>query len=147
VLLVRRGDHRERVADGAVAETERRRVRDRRPEQRGEAVQPLGGELERTVVARCAHRAARSGVEGDDPLLGAALDAAPDVRQEPGEPEQLELEREDDRVVSGAPAGLGLALVERVEKAGRARNARSFCSSSVNSRSIASRPTSPTWRR
>ena len=42
---------------------------------------------------------------------GAALDAGPDMRQVAGEPEQLELEREHERVERGAAVG-GRGLVD-----------------------------------
>ena len=58
------------------------------------------------VVACRAHRTSRRRREGDDPLLRTAFDAALEMRQEALEPEQLQLEREDERIESGPPARL-----------------------------------------
>ena len=82
MLLVRGRHDRQGVADGAVAETERRSVGDRRPEERRQAVEALGRQLERAAVARRAQRTARGGIERDETLRRSALDAAADVRQE-----------------------------------------------------------------
>ena len=57
-------------------------------------------------------------MERNETCFGAALDAASEVRQEPGEPEELQLEGEDERVERG-PARLRIAGVQSVEEPGQ----------------------------
>ena len=92
-----------------------------------------------------AHRAARARREAEQ-VGRAALDARRHVRQVAREPQQLQLEREPERVEhrdrrrpASRRAGRGTASI--------ASNARAFGSGSTNRRSIASAPISPTARR
>ena len=111
----------ERVAARAVGERRADRVGERRREQLLDRREPLGREPQRVPRVHAADRAARARREADELRVRAALDAARQVRQVAGEPEQLQLERERERVErrarlrSAAPrrAGRGTARARR----------------------------------
>ena len=78
---------------------------------------PVGREEDRLVGrARRAHRAAGTGEVADEPVRSAALDAALEVRDVAGEPQQLELERERDRIERGTSARARRDRVDRGEE-------------------------------
>ena len=105
---------------------------------------PSGESASAPGAVRAADGAAGPRQVADERRAGTALDAAREVRQVAGEPEQLELERERERIERRRGVAGG-GLVEHVEEARRApSNARSFASCSANRRSIASAPISPT---
>ena len=123
VVLVRAVTTRERVARRALGQPERRGVGERAREQRLDPGDALGAERERLRLRRAgaADRAARARRVADERrVVGAAFGAARQVRQVAGEPEQLELEREPERVERRA-LGRVRRLVEQVEEARRAR--------------------------
>src|SRR5581483_10017986 len=109
----------ERVARGALAELQRRRVGERAREQRLDPLDPVGTERDRVglVRARAAHRTAGARRVADERrVVGPTLRAARQMRQVAGEPEQLQLERERERV-ERRPLRRVRALVEDVEEA------------------------------
>ena len=116
VLLVRRRDHGQRVAARAIGERRADRVGERRREQRSIAASPSAER--RSAPARMvgADRAAGAGREADELGVRAALDAARQVRQVAGEPQQLQLEREPERVERRPAAGDRRRVVEQVEE-------------------------------
>src|SRR5205085_11248540 len=73
-------------------------------------------EARRTGRVHAAHGAARASGERLERVGRTALDAARQVRQVPGEPEQLQLEAEDERI-DGRSCRRGGRLVEQVEEA------------------------------
>src|SRR5207248_5571261 len=83
----------------ALTEREGGSVRKWPREQTLDAGDSRGAEGNRTVRARTADRAAGTRRVADERAIGvAALGTARQVRQVPGEPEQLQLKRERDRV-------------------------------------------------
>src|SRR5262245_60829946 len=95
VVLVRRRDHAERFACCARRD---RRVRQRGREQALDAQDAFSRQRQRARAAALADRAAGRGRVADERPLGPALGTARQVRQVAGEPEQLQLEREHERV-------------------------------------------------
>ena len=92
------------VAQGPFAETEPPGLRERAPEERQERPEPLRREEDGLVGrTRRADGAAGARQVADQGLSAAALDAALDVRDVAGEPEQLQLKGERQRVERGAP--------------------------------------------
>ena len=89
--------------------------------------------------AACAREVAR------ERRAGAAFGAALRVRLVAGEPEELELEGECERVLRG-PRGRGSSTSQSRNRV-TASKARAFASCSGKRRSIASAPTSPTESR
>ena len=100
VVLVGRADDRERLArrlrpPSAIAAASASGVRS---SAWMPAIPSLRESDRARARARAADRPACSGQIADELLLGAALDAAAEVRQVAGEPQELELEREHERV-------------------------------------------------
>ena len=107
MVLVRGGDHPQDVALRPLRETELRGVGQRPREERLDPRDPVGSECERFGRRRATRADSASGARrvADERLpLRAALGAGGDVRQVAGQPEQLELEREPERV-EGRPVG------------------------------------------
>jgi len=149
VVLVRGGDHPQDFALRPLREPELRGVGKRLGEERPDPRDTVGGERKRFGRGRAPLADGTAGARGiaDERVpCGATLGAGSDVRQVARQPEQLELESEPERV-EGRPLGGVRRGVEEVEKAGECRNARSFASSSLNRRSIASAPIIPTENR
>src|SRR3954452_6289652 len=121
VVLVRGGDDAERVAGCAFAEARVLRRGERLSQQRLDAADPRGRERQGPDAARTADRAAGLRRVADERrVVRAALRAAGQVGQVAGHPEQLELERERERVEGGARRARA-GLVQRVEET-RQRN-------------------------
>ena len=97
------------------------RVGHRRRDQRRDPAQPVRRERDRAAAAVGADRAAGGGGEADEPLFRPALDAAVEVRHVAGEPEQLQLEREHERVERRPRRSARGDHVEPVEKARQRR--------------------------
>ena len=115
--LVRRDDDGERVAQGALAEPEPVRVGERAPDEREHSPEAVGREEHRLVGrARRAHRPAGAREVADEPVHAAALDAALEMRDVAGEPQELELERERDRIERGTSARARPDRVHRREE-------------------------------
>src|SRR5919204_733767 len=99
VELVRGHDHGERLACGPFPERECVRLRERAQEEGAHAAEALGRELDRLVRGtRRADRATRAREVADERFRRAAFDAGIEVREVAGEPEELELKAERERV-------------------------------------------------
>ena len=98
---------------------ELRCIGERPREERLDPCDPVGAERERLGRRRATLADSASGARrvADERLpLRAALGAGGDVRQVAGQPEQLELEREPERV-EGRPVGGVRRVVEKIEEA------------------------------
>ena len=116
MVLVRGRHDGVRVALSPLAETGCRSGRDRRVEQHPHPVDALGRQRDPTRIATAAGPATRCGEERDERVGRTAFDAGLEVRHVAGDPEQLELKREDDRVERRAGSTLQGSLVESIEK-------------------------------
>jgi hypothetical protein len=94
-----------------------RRVAERAPDESEHRPEALGREEHRLVGrARCADGAAGPREVPDERVGSAALDAALEVRHVPGEPKELQLEREREWIEPGAAAQAGGDRVHRGEE-------------------------------
>ena len=145
MVLVRRGDDAERVPRAAVGQAGVVRVDERR---RDAASRSRAGSRPRARSScrrsRRRRRRLRAARKPTRPSSSPAFGAAVEVRHVAGEPEQLQLEREPERIEAGLADARAGSASSRSRKRVSAANARSFASCSVKSRSIASAPTSPT---
>ena len=116
VILVRRRDDAERVAAGARRQPGVVRLGERLPKQRVDPAEAVGRKPPLAAPrATAAHDAAGRGRVGDQILCGAALGAVAKVGEIPREPEELELEREAERVEH--VVALGRRVVQDVQEA------------------------------
>src|SRR5207237_9014284 len=97
VVLVRRGDHAQRLARRALGDLG---LGERRAEQALDPADALGREGQRVGAAPLADCTARTGRVADERAVRPALGAARQMGQVSREPEELQLEREDERVES-----------------------------------------------
>ena len=107
-------------------------------------VHALGRERDAAGIAGAARAAAGGGEKGNERIGRSTLDARLEVRRVAGDPQQLELEREHDRVERGAHPRPGRNAVERLEEPRHAVKAFSFAScwgtAATSPRARSSRP-------
>ena len=115
VELVARGDHRERLPPGALPE--RGCIGERRAQERLDPGEGVRRKPHRAVRAAGADRPAGARRVADEALDRAALGAAGHVRKVAREPEQLELERERERIDRRPQGRAGDEPVGQVEEA------------------------------
>ena len=116
MVLVRRVDDSEGLAGRLGADPDRRGTRERRPQQRLDHGDGVLRQADRAGAgARAAHRSPARREIPDEIALGTALDTAPEVRQIAGEPQELQLEPERQRVDGRTGRQRG-QLVERVQE-------------------------------
>src|SRR5215831_4445177 len=115
VVLVGRRDDAEGLAGSAFRQSRVAGLSERSLEQTFDSEQPLARQRQRSVGAGLADRTARARGVAGEARLGTALGAARHVRQVAGEPEQLQLEGEDERIETGRPP-CRAHRVEEVEK-------------------------------
>ena len=108
--LVRGDDDGEGVAHGSLAQTEAGRLRERGEQERLDAAEPVRRQVDGLGRrASGADRPSRARQIADEAFGRSALDAGLEMRQIAGEPEELELESERQRIEGRAAAQAGRA--------------------------------------
>src|SRR6266516_3434455 len=115
VILVRGRDHAERLASAAIRQAGVGSFGERPLEEPLDSEEPVAGERQRTVRAGLADRSAGRRRVAGEARLGTAVRTARHVRQVSRQPEQLQLEREHERVEARRALD-GAQLVEEVEE-------------------------------
>jgi hypothetical protein len=121
VVLVRRGDDGERLAGASFGDGGAGCLRQRPSQERVDAAQAFGRDRQGAVCACSADDAAGAGREAGDRFVRPTLGTAAGVRQVAGEPEQLELEREAERLELRPRSRFAVRRVQYVEEADNGR--------------------------
>lgn len=118
--LVRGLDHLQSLAPPARGQACGGCIGERPLEEPADALETLRRERNRACLAARANGSACPWREADQGAVVPARRAAGQVREVPGEPEQLELKRENERIQTGRRGEVGRrSLVEDVQEAGQ----------------------------
>ena len=130
--LVRGDDHGKRIPNSTLSQPEVTRLRERAEHESPDASKALGCQPDGLGwCARRAHCTPGTRQVADETVRRAALDTSVQVRVVSGEPEQLELEAECERVETTPPPQSRGMLSTTLRNRVSASNARSFCSCST----------------